>query len=84
MADDHCLYEDRWGELTEYHRHNAEKLDKILEQAFLTNGRIRKLETFRLVVTIGFIVFVFTTTFMLIAHEHGWIQALMEYGTPRK
>ena len=79
--DEHiCKYEDKWGELGEYHKGIDQKLDSILTQTILTNGRLRKLETFRLVVTSVFCAIILTIAFMLIAHQQGWVNAIIQYG----
>jgi hypothetical protein len=81
MGDEHiCRYEERWGEVNEYHKGVNQKLDSILTQTLLTNGRLRKLETFRLVVTAVFSAIILTVAFMLIAHQQGWVEAIIQYG----
>jgi hypothetical protein len=50
MADP-CHHETDWGALHEWQRRIDEKLDAILAQAKTTNGRVGRLEKWKLVLT---------------------------------
>ena len=81
MAEEHrCLYEGKWATQTAHHKQVIEKLDYIKEQTTRTNGRVRKLEAFRLIVTVGVSVVLLTISFMIIAHNQGWAKAIINFG----
>ena len=57
-----------------------EKVDDTNAQVKLTNGRVRKLEVFKSNVIYTTIAVVFMFVFMIYAANHGWVEAIIEFG----
>ena len=69
MADP-CHHETDWGALHEWQRRIDEKLDAILAQARTTNGRVGRLEKWKLVLATGL------ATMIVMGGESGTLPAL--------
>ena len=75
-----CIHEKEWGEMKQLHIQISQDLKEIKIQTKLTNGRVGKLELFRTVMSCILFSIVGTFIFMLIAHQVGWIDTIIEYG----
>ena len=76
-----CEHEEEFGQLQVLIPYIKQTLDRIETQTTLTNGRIRKLELFRYLMTTCIGVAIGTIAFMLYAHQAGWVEAIINYGS---
>jgi hypothetical protein len=61
-------------------RHIKNKTEDTNTQVKLTNGRVRKLEVFKSNVIYTTIGVILTFVFMIYAANHGWVEAIIEFG----
>ena len=53
MDEHYCKHEKDWGSLSEWQTNASVKLDEILSNVRNTNGRVKQLERWRLVIVVA-------------------------------
>ena len=75
-----CVYMKEIIQMANDVKYIKMKSDDTNTQVKLTNGRVRKLELFKSNVIYTTIGVVFMFGFMIYAANHGWVEAIIEFG----